>query len=204
MCVTKDEHRAIDLGTIGRDWVRDSLDAGDSLSHVALRTLPLDEGTTYVVGVVAELPSLDKGIESLRCWSWNAVRRDNGAALLMEWIKNIVSTQNHVGIIVEDVLRPGDAAMRFYNDTVVTSDEHIIHCRDAASIASPDELGIYLTQSSTGYPLNAFVICGLSHTILVNTIEEGRYEDLVAHTQIVINAVFDNDGYSAWVREFFD
>ena len=201
----KDEHGAVDLGAIGRDWVRHSLDGGLSLSHAALQALPLNNGITFAVGVVAELPSLNEGIESLRCWSRNAVTRDNGATVLFEWVKDLASTQNHVGVIVEnDLLRPGDEAMRFHNDTVVTGDEHMIHCRDATSIASPNELGIYLTQSASGYPLNAFVTCGLLHTILVNAIEEGRYEDIVAHTQIVINSVFDSDGYSAWVRGFFD
>lgn len=186
------------LGKAGILWTRKSLSTGRACSQYLARTLDLVSGETVVPGIES-LPS--RAVDDLAISIAHVFKTSlrTAAEPLFKIVWSVMA-ETRMLLVEDDMRRPTDPnILREDPVSLIRHDGIIFHLRDLTELTTPDRLITFLGASASGYPLNAFLVSGLSRDGLAQLLEADKFENLVPHVEVVINTIFDCDGYAAWL-----
>ena len=192
----------VDLDDVGRQWVYQCLKESVCLGSILLPRLDLTEGKTAVLGAHGELPCDD--VE--RLWAsvahLDVLDEKDRAGALLELLKSLEAAVGGVDVVVEDYLRlPKDGHTRALLSTgsVVVAGGTVFHIRGTSSLNTPAEV-VELFGGGFEWPLNAFILQAEATHHFVEWVERNEARQLANALVGTIHAVYDAEGYIAWIR----
>jgi len=188
----------LDLGEVGLLWTRKCLSSGRAWSQYLAGALEFSSGITIVPGI----ESLPLGADNDLAVSITGAReapQPGAAEALFEIILPILRTAPL--LLVEDDLRREDDPNLLSEDpaSIISGSGIIFHLRDSTQLKTFDSLRTFLGASGSGYPLNAFLLSGITRDELIQQIETDEFEGVAPHVGGVINTVFDCDAFAVWL-----
>lgn len=190
----------VDLGDVGRQWVRQCLSGSVCLGPILLPELDLKEGKAVVLGAHGELPYDD--VE--RLWAsvahLDVLDEQARAAALLELLKSLEATVGGIGVVVEDYLRlPEDKLTRalLSNGSVAIANGTVFHIRDTSSLDTAADV-MELFGGGFEWPLNTFILRIEATPHFVELVEHSEARQLAKALIGTIHAVYDAEGYMAW------
>jgi hypothetical protein len=198
------QHNFVDLADRGRAWVSESLAAGRAVSKGVLKATDLTNGVALALIAADADPQvlghdLAIGLEDAKTLTPQVSARELIKLLQMMQARH---QRLLLTVVVEnDIAKPEDPAVSARNDAIIVNDT-VYHYRRVTELTHASKVVSYLGTSASGYPLNAFVLGGVSHDELLSGLNNPTI--LVPRLHAIINTIFDCDGYMAWVpyREF--
>ena len=155
-----------------------------------------------VLGVHGELPKGD--IE--RLWEsvaqLNVLDEKNRAGALLKLLKSLEAASGEVAVIAEDyLLSPDDqrtARLVASGDTVVAAGT-VFHIGQGSTLKTPDNI-FRVFNGGFEWPLNALILPIEAARHFVEWVEQSNSKRLADALVGTIHAVYDAEGYLAWVR----
>jgi hypothetical protein len=195
-----------DPGEVGRQWVLKCLASENPNNHwlgpLLLPELDLRKGRVLVLGCHGELPRGDAERYRASVESLNVLDSDDSAHALLQLLTSLESKAGALVVIAEDYLRHPD---RDYGKTLigegraVNASGTVYRMRRVAELKTPKDLYEILNQGSE-YPLNAFIMSVAIAGNFVDLVEREKAEELASGLLGTIHAVYDAEGYLAWIR----
>lgn len=184
----------------GSQWIRASLAAGQRLSESLLLRRFLDVGSAVLLGAASDIAiaiQIDAA-ESIRHLTPNI--HEDGRRILFELLFDV--DQNGLLVVEDDVRRANDPALtQFTDDEICTFATNVYHVHAVNDLASPSALGEFLGKSSFGFPLNGFLIGGLTSGSTRSLVQSGDFMVIADHCRFTFHAIFDGDAIITWVPE---
>lgn len=119
----------------------------------------------------------------------------------MAALHQIEEDYESASIVVEnDLAKPDDPAiLNRPVGSVVIADDAVYHWSRLLELDSPHALMEFLDSSSSGYPLNGFVLKSVTREQLTIGFLQHKLGAIVERVDAIINSIFDDDGYSIWI-----
>lgn len=191
-----------DLGEVGKTWVRSCLSSGKLLSRHVIARVNLDPGVVLAVGwdgpEVSDPSVLEHGIPNDDDLSAGA-----SAVALLDVLHHIEGDFASASVVVEnDLAKPDDPAiLNRPVGSIIITDDVVYHWKRLSELDSPETLMEFLGSSSSGYPLNGFVVRSVTREQIVNAFAQHKLGAIVEHIEAIINSIFDNEGFSILVLD---
>ncbi|MHB8263773.1 MAG: hypothetical protein ACYDGY_08500 [Acidimicrobiales bacterium] len=191
------------LHDMGREWVRSCLGGGMTISRAVLQSTDIGAGNVYAAGVscadISEFPDTPYPVApQYSIAHLGILSRDASLEALFEVMRWLEEQRGSLAFVVEDDLhRPTDPTVLTRADNIIVG-ESMYHHREFGDISTPHKLGMYLSDSSSDHPLNAFVMRDTSRDTCAQALQADPAK-LAQHVEAIVNSIFDCEGYSIWL-----
>ncbi len=190
-----------ELGTKGREWVKESLSDGLSLSREVLRSMPLERGSAYALGLNQH--TLIDDSMNFKCSIIHIYPSIFNSSKVTEYelLKLMGEIYPTAVLLAEDNLRnPNDPRGRqFPVDEICSYSDEMFHIHDVDKFESLEAMGRFIGEAAFGYPLNAFVLIDVSVDAVQKLISEGSFSELAQKVCMSFHSIFDADATCAWI-----
>ena len=169
-------------GSMGVEWIRDSLRAGGGVAKHVLEASPSFSTIEALVPVAVqntgEIAGFSQGI---------GISRASSLSAIVEHFQLDNSSSLQTLIVEDDLWRPGDPITDDW-DYFVEGDR-LVRSADFGPRAA-----MLLNMGASGYPLNAFLLRPDTRATGTSQLES-KCADILSRIQVTISAVFDAESY---------
>jgi hypothetical protein len=169
-------------------WIRECLDSDKALARLVLDRMPLHEAS-----IMAVVPA-DAPYENVRSGFGS---REASTRILYEYLSSWRGP-DVVVVVADDLLtRKDHATWQDFGTHILIYGDDLYHWSLLADFKNPEELDEFLNWSSTGHPLDVFIV----RTRMAESwepeqnLDTSAIEALADETQIVIVGAYDSDGF---------
>jgi hypothetical protein len=190
------------LGEIGKLRLKTCLASGKLLSRHVLARTDINAGTVFAAGFDVpdnlEPSSLEYGYVG-----GDVSQTLASAASVLEILHRIDSDFDTTFVLVEnDLARPDvRAIVNRPVGSIIIFEGVVYHWKPLAELQSPGSFVEFLGSSSSGYPLNAFIVKAITRQEIFSAFAQRRVSQIIEKIESIINSIFDNDGFSIWVPD---
>lgn len=194
----------LDLEKSGLLWTKKCLELGREMSNYFSRFLELQSGATIVPGLDFTSPEVYNDLAVSITHASSAPM--NGAPEALFGIIHPFLARGSLILVEDDLRRPTDPNLQStaHSETIIGG-EVVFHLEQDDGVMTADQLHTFLGASGSGYPLNAFVLSGISRDQVVRALAAENLDALIPSISAIVNTVFDCDSFSVWLsRETFE
>jgi hypothetical protein len=182
--------REFDTGTQGINWVRRSLEHGRSFSTAVLERVDLAHGF-----VLTLLPSDTDPKDALHFESGDFGRIRTGIAVAERL--RVVAGSNASLVVEHEFASPGDPFLEKHPLDWFAAGSDI--CQWIRLDRSLEEIAAFMQRSSSGYPMNGFLIPEPeSQMFRRGILDQERFLDLADFAVAIVVGAYDATGYLVW------
>jgi hypothetical protein len=181
-----------ETGTEGFDWVRRSLERGRSFSAAVLRRVDLAHGV-----VVALLPSDTDPQDAMQFEAGNFGLTNTGIAVAKR-LRSVAGASASL-LVEHEFASPGDPFLENHPvDWFVAGPDVYQWSR---LDRTPEEIATFMERSSSGYPMNGFLIPESQSRIFQRgVIDQAGLLGLADFVLAIVVGAYDATGYLIWRR----